>query len=320
MKRYDINGLQDHNKYAQFIDYMLAACDAFSLVYFRYEENEVYSPTVIRVKEQLERFKIYEKPTNAWGSTVTFDTRHEYLYTLYRCDVEAREILLSVDNLFEWDYEKYPMDLCFFKDGYSFFNSSAHESVAELGSDDEKLIEDFKKMGLECKPLPDIDGALFFDQLAIPPFTDREESAISYSEPEEKNDVFFDVFDKLPLETDSFVLYIDHTSLILKEKNSGKRNEIAHIKEPETTADRIVYDGNDIFLSLFDGEINEEIIGPNEDSSSGIWVVKTNPLSVKRLCSGVFKNICLFDSFIMSVNNECARTINKHTGEITQIG
>lgn len=318
MKKYDIDGLQDHNKYTHFIDYMFGISDAFSLVFFRYKEDEKYSPTAARIKEKLERFKIYEKPTCAWGGTVTFDTRHEYLYSLYRCDIGAREILLSADNLFEWDYEKYPMDLCFFKEGYSFFSSTVHEHRAVLCTDDEKAIEDLTQLGIECNPLPDTNGKMFFDQFAIPPFAYSEiypRSRVS----DNQNDTFKDIFDPLPLETDLFSLYLERNSLIFEEKYTAKKFVIANIVETESVAERIAYYGKTIYLSLFDGEINTDLIDSDKDSSAGIWVAEVSPLSVRRLCFGTFRNIALLDNYILSVDNENAKTINIDTGEINII-
>lgn len=144
---------------------MIPISDAFSLVYFRYEDSEKYSRTAKDMKERLEKFKIYRMRANAWGGTITLDKEHEYMYTLYRCVPEVRDILVSVDNLYEWDYKAYPMDLSFFRDGYSFLCSTAHASSTVLLTDDEKILEDMKNLGLDVFYMCDVpERVLFFDE------------------------------------------------------------------------------------------------------------------------------------------------------------
>jgi len=169
MKEYYISGLNEREKYVAFIKYVLPISDAFSVVYFRYKEEEKYSETVSKVKRNLETFKIYEKLTNEWPSTITLNEfGHLYLYTLYRCTDETESILLSVDNMWEWDYDKYPMDLCFFKNGYSFFYSSAHENDAFICTDSEKAVSDLRKLGLKLEFLREREQSdLFYDEKSL---------------------------------------------------------------------------------------------------------------------------------------------------------
>jgi hypothetical protein len=73
----------------------------------------------------------------------------------------VKDILCKVDCLFDWDYPIAPMDICFYKDGYCFFSVTAHEHDACLYTDDEGMIGDLEKMGIELEYLYDTDDVFY---------------------------------------------------------------------------------------------------------------------------------------------------------------
>ena len=62
---------------------------------------------------------------------------------------EVKTCLLEPKGLFNWKYPYFPDDLCFFKDGYCWFATVAHEGYACIYVENIKEIEILKDMGLK---------------------------------------------------------------------------------------------------------------------------------------------------------------------------
>lgn len=169
MKKYYLEGLDHPNTYKLFVRTMCAYSSAFSLVYFRYTENEKQKRSCRTIKERLKPYKISKRNTNVMPSMITGNwLNHIYELTFYRVCFETADVLESVKNLYEWDYPKHPMDLCFFKDGYAWFISSAHEFDCTLYTNDSALIRGLQSLGIQVEQVGEIDEAsLFYEQDTI---------------------------------------------------------------------------------------------------------------------------------------------------------
>lgn len=51
-----------------------------------------------------------------------------------------------VDDIFDWYYPNAPMDLCFYRDGYCWYESTGHEGDASIYTEDQEEIDDIKEM------------------------------------------------------------------------------------------------------------------------------------------------------------------------------
>lgn len=150
MKSFYLENINNKESYCRFIDYMISNSDSFSLVYFKYKENEKTRNTVKEIKNLLAPYKIYSYNGNQWPGTVTLNqNNHIYKIILYKTEPKCKEVLLKVDNIYDWDYPSYPMDLCFYKDGYAWFASCAHEHFANLFLEDKFDISVFEKIGIK---------------------------------------------------------------------------------------------------------------------------------------------------------------------------
>ena len=166
MKCYVFNEIKDKGTYVEFIRYMLANSDAFSLVYFKYRENEWVRRTVKKTKRLLEPYLIYSHIGNEWPAMATANQfGHIHDISLYRADANTEKALCSVNSVFDWDYPKYPMDLCFFRDGYGWFACCSHEQFACLYTDDEQIVRDIEKIGINLGESGSIPvSELFYDE------------------------------------------------------------------------------------------------------------------------------------------------------------
>ncbi len=101
------------------------------------------------IEKKLKEDLIYSCRSNKWPGTTTLNRQnHIYNLSFYKVNKNTCEILKKVNSLYSWDYPKYPMDLCFYKNGYGFFESSAHEEYNRLYTDDNTIIDELRKNGL----------------------------------------------------------------------------------------------------------------------------------------------------------------------------
>ena len=169
MKTYLVEPMKTKEIYKKFIKVMLERSDAFSLVYFKYRETEIPRRKVRITKKKLEDYLIYSHRGNEWPAMMTMNEfGHIYEIALYRADPRAADALNIVNDVFDWDYPKYPMDLCFYKDGYGWFSCCSHEQYADINTDDATIIEELKAVGVELNYDGEIDESnLFFDEKAV---------------------------------------------------------------------------------------------------------------------------------------------------------
>lgn len=115
MKTYFLDEFKKIEQYQKFVSYMLLNSDTFSLVYFKYKENEKIKKNVKEILDGLNKYKLYSKKTNKWPNTETQDDNHIYKYVMYSSDIKCLDILLKIQGIYGWDYPNAPMDLCFYK-------------------------------------------------------------------------------------------------------------------------------------------------------------------------------------------------------------
>lgn len=165
MRAYFLEKDLSGEEYSQFLNYMLNKSDAFSLVYFKYNESEKVKKTVKQLKESLKPFVIYSRIGNEWPSMITLnENNHIHKIVLYRADFNAKNVLLKVKSLFSWDYPESPMDLCFYRDGYGWFASSSHEQFSYIYTEDEQEISQLADLGINFEFHGNVDKTqLFFE-------------------------------------------------------------------------------------------------------------------------------------------------------------
>ena len=162
MKVYFLDEFKCMEDYGKFIQYMLLKSDSFSLVYFRYNENEKMKKNVKKISDGLKPYKIYSKRTNVWPNTETRDDTHIYNYIMYLADARCVDILIQVPGIYEWDYPDAPMDLCFYKDGYCWLSITAHGHSAYLYTDNAMEVEELMRIGADLVYDSNIENTQLF--------------------------------------------------------------------------------------------------------------------------------------------------------------
>ena len=158
--RYYVEGLDVPNTYQQFLALLLAYSEAFSFIYFKYREGEKTKRLTREIQKRLSPFKISAKNVSQWGGTITLNEfEHVYRMITYKIDrakiFDIVDVFEAVESLYDWDYPKYPMDPCFYKDGYAWFTVCSHEldNTLYLRKDGSfPPIADFESIGAKLIP------------------------------------------------------------------------------------------------------------------------------------------------------------------------
>lgn len=97
--------------------------------------------------------KVRHKPEE-WPSTKCGDSNSSKInfdINLYKVCKEVRPHLLEPEGLYHWIYPYFPEDLCFFKDGYCWLSTSAHERDASIYTNNKDDVQELKNLGLKFK-------------------------------------------------------------------------------------------------------------------------------------------------------------------------
>lgn len=163
MKSYYVDGLEKKEIYNNFIRLMIQNSDAFSIVYFKYNETRRLRATVKSIKQKLQPYKLHSERTMTMPSmSVDNDSLNVYNLTFYKATIDTEKILMLADTMWDWDYPNFPMDLCFFKNGYAWFVSSAHEKYAIIYTDDKEMISLLKRNNITLVFNEDIDVSTLY--------------------------------------------------------------------------------------------------------------------------------------------------------------
>lgn len=154
LKWYYLDEFKSKDEYAKFIEYMLKNSDFFSVIYFRYNEQEPLKRSVKQIRDELRKYKIYSKNTKEWPGTVVMNETHVYRIAYYRSDIKCMGTFVRVGGLFNWDYPNAPRDLCFYKDNYCCLLNTAHEGYSKMYIE-EKEAAFLESMGINlCEITP----------------------------------------------------------------------------------------------------------------------------------------------------------------------
>ena len=114
---------------------------------------------------KLEKFLLKKRSNPIWPSNETKygSNVKEININVYKVCDEVKQYLMEPQGLFNWKYPNYPDDLCFFKDGYCWFNIVAHENVAFIHLKSEDEIKEIKRMGFKFS-IDEYDDELFYEE------------------------------------------------------------------------------------------------------------------------------------------------------------
>ncbi len=148
--------------YKKLIDYAFEKCDAIMLVSHPLgltdEEVKLLNKNI---KELQEKFKlsIYKiRHDNHWvysaaykgpGKYLPSEMKNQFNIMFYKLDNSIKEYLLTNKDLYNWINPDYPEDISFFKNGYCWLYSVAHEEMCDIYCESNEEYEYLKSIGIE---------------------------------------------------------------------------------------------------------------------------------------------------------------------------
>ena len=166
-KSYYVDGCESKKISHLFLRAILANSDAFSLIYFKFRENEKFSKGVSGMKKRLAPYKIDSRDVTEWPGTKLLSNEQNHIYRMetYQVDMDVLPVLEEVDTIWDWDYPDYPMDPCFYKNGYVWFAVTAHEHANTLylrDSENFPLAADLESIGVSLIPGRKVEQSALF--------------------------------------------------------------------------------------------------------------------------------------------------------------
>ena len=168
-RRYYIEGCENPKVTRQLYALLTAHSKAFSLVYCQYGRNEKYSRTTQKIERKLKNYEIDSREVKKWPGTETLDERSIYKMVTYRIDEESLWDIIDVfdttKTIWDWDYPKYPMDICFYREGgLAWFYITAHERLNTLILDDSMGLSvlDIESIGVKLVAEESVDDDNLF--------------------------------------------------------------------------------------------------------------------------------------------------------------
>ena len=126
----------------------------FSQVPFRGNDILVLNETKEKVKKQFANSILKIRNVDYWvfsGISIHLPSREDSVSEVqfYKFDDSLKESLLTKKNFYSWCNPKFPEDIVFFKDGYCWLYSVAHEDICDIYYKDRKEYEELKAIGIE---------------------------------------------------------------------------------------------------------------------------------------------------------------------------
>ena len=146
---------------------LLKNSDAFSLIYFRYNVKNKMGQSTRKIKTAMASYKLSSGYVTEWPGTRLFGDQRGQIYRMevYRADLKLLPLFEQVKILWEWDYPKYPMDPCFYRDGYAWFVTTSHECINTMyvkKSEYVPFVTQLEYLGLELEPEGSVDESELF--------------------------------------------------------------------------------------------------------------------------------------------------------------
>jgi len=138
--------------YERLIKYALKTSDAFMFVICNYGGDSLFEERILPFIKELEPLLIKNRMNDPrWPGTEASEEIHRYKIHFYRSDPSALKTLLRPISLYNWQYPYFPEDLCFFRDGYCWFSTTAHEELSCIYVKDDQELNQLYDIGVTFK-------------------------------------------------------------------------------------------------------------------------------------------------------------------------
>lgn len=147
--------------YKTFVSFAMEHSDAIMLIYCGY--GYPLKRRIRDIRQMLRPFRVASrdnskslkkgKPEFKWPSTISW-TKALICAETYRVSPEVKEIVLSVDDIFAWNYPNRPEDISFFYQGECWIATTAHEKLFFIYDHEREVALMLTEMGIEYERYP----------------------------------------------------------------------------------------------------------------------------------------------------------------------
>ena len=147
--------------YKKFVSFAMERSDAIMLIYCGYgyplkkrirDIRRMLRPFRVASRDNSKSYK-KGKPEFEWPNTIS-RTNALICAETYRLSPEVKEIVLSADDIFAWNYPQRPEDISFFYQGECWIETTAHEKLFYICDHERESVKLLCSMGIEYKRYP----------------------------------------------------------------------------------------------------------------------------------------------------------------------
>lgn len=123
----------------KFLKYAFRTCDSFALLF---EADRPYKEGYVEASQEvhldLKKYLIKQHPPS---SRFYERIQKGHILNQYHCNRQTKDIILSLNNIFDYNYEEYlPEDIKFYRNNKLWFSSVSHERTAVIDNATEQDI------------------------------------------------------------------------------------------------------------------------------------------------------------------------------------
>jgi len=155
----------ENRVYAKLIKYAFRRSDTIMFVSrkdgLNAESKQILDKNISNLKSEYKNFLLKSRSGSHWVFTKVgyeecelgrkdppgYNELFEVLF--FKASIEMETYMLKNKNLYAWLNPNYPEDICFFKNGYCWLYSVAHEKLCDIFCENEEEYEYLKSIGIE---------------------------------------------------------------------------------------------------------------------------------------------------------------------------
>lgn len=134
--------IMNDKQYRLFIKYALTICDSFSLVFEKSDEDKT-KYIFQEFYDSIAEFILEKKTIECHPVTGTCYSNSDIIYCRY--NKNTIYILQIADNIFDWNGQNLPEELCFYKNNKVWFSCIYHERLLFIYNETKNDIDFLKK-------------------------------------------------------------------------------------------------------------------------------------------------------------------------------
>ncbi len=140
--------------YRNLIEYSSTQCDAVMFIvrkdlYLKnLKEFRKFSNLMDNFNNNLKGSLLKKRKGAYWVYSKVCANNDLFDVYFYKFDSSIKTLLLQNDSFYQWLHPLYPEDIAFFKNGYCWFYSVAHEEICEIYYESETQYKELLKMGV----------------------------------------------------------------------------------------------------------------------------------------------------------------------------